>query len=740
MDIKSKKTHSLLGNIKKILLVIVPAIILVCMYPYMEKLVHEEYEKNEQPEDMESYYCAVDNSFVTDALQMIKYEYGSIQQEKNLIENEILAATIMGYMSTYETAKNNIEDNGIVYQLLINENCYMSVTTEDSNDQKLQVVATQLLSGEKTEITQKERDRLGIIGYYIVEYDENGRDVVNKLYIEDEVITYREVGINGLKNNEDEMDTDDEIISYRAPSVFFDAVNTKGVFFIRYADEYVDWYENEQFISVEEAYFNIGALFLIAAVVIAVGLVAVILWKKNQNADPKKKSLYVDVAMILLGFLIMGITYMFYLMCYTNLEALNSYFSRNDVYVLGYMVTGKLIYGMLIACNIIGWSLCFAIEYAVVAASIDFVIHPIQSIKERCLVVIWCKKIASWISCKMKKISAWARETVMAMKDSTRILVIMFVNCMVAIISCFLEVMGIVVLLIYTVVVYLITCKKYVKIKSQYNTVVDTAILMGEGDLKIEITEDMGVFKPISDGLMSIKDGFSKAVAEEAKSRDMKTELITNVSHDLKTPLTAIITYVELLKKEDLSDKDRKKYIETLDMKSQRLKVLIEDLFEISKANSGNVQLNLMELDVVGLIKQVKTELEDRIEESNVNLKWSLPEHKVALKLDGQKTYRIFANLINNILKYSLKGSRAFVEVEDNSKNVKIVFKNVSENEILCDANDLTERFVRGDVSRNSEGSGLGLAIVKSFVELQGGTFHIEVDGDLFKAVIIWEK
>ena len=237
-----------------------------------------------------------------------------------------------------------------------------------------------------------------------------------------------------------------------------------------------------------------------------------------------------------------------------------------------------------------------------------------------------------------------------------------------------------------------------------------------------------------------MQQGFEKAVVEEAKSQSMKTELITNVSHDLKTPLTAIITYVDLLKKEDTTEDERKVYIDTLDKKSQRLKVLIEDLFEVSKAQSGNVQMNFMDVDIVSLLKQVKSEMEDSLEASDLTFRWNLPEEKVMLSLDGQRTYRVFENLISNALKYSMPYSRVYVDVENEKDVVKVIFRNTSAQELDFDPERLTERFVRGDASRKSEGSGLGLAIAKSFVELQNGKFKIEVYGDLFKVILTWNK
>ena len=241
------------------------------------------------------------------------------------------------------------------------------------------------------------------------------------------------------------------------------------------------------------------------------------------------------------------------------------------------------------------------------------------------------------------------------------------------------------------------------------------------------------------DELNNIQKGFKAAVEEEVKSQRMKTELISNVSHDLKTPLTSIIAYVDLLKGEEDEEK-RKAYLETLERKSQRLKHLIEDLFEVSKATTGNINLNIMDVDISYLMKQVVLELDDKINEAGLDVRLSLPEEKVILPLDGQRTYRVFENLIINVVKYALPNSRVYIDIKNGRENVEITIKNISADEITFNINEISDRFVRGDKSRNTEGSGLGLAIVKSFVELQGGKFHIEVDGDLFKAIINFKK
>lgn len=290
--------------------------------------------------------------------------------------------------------------------------------------------------------------------------------------------------------------------------------------------------------------------------------------------------------------------------------------------------------------------------------------------------------------------------------------------------------------IIYSVVIFLVLCKYWKKIQEEYQSLLSTTREMAEGSTKVEYKESNGLFKGLLEELKKVQFGFNKSVQEEIKSQRMKTELITNVSHDLKTPLTAIITYVDLLKDESLSEEERKTYIQVLEQKSTRLKILIEDLFEISKANSQNIVIHRVNMDLTALIQEVQVELEDRIMKSGIEFKLSVPEEKVLVALDSQKTYRIFENLMTNIIKYGLRGSRAYISMEVQPDTVTVILKNISETELNFDASEIMERFVRGDESRNTEGSGLGLAIAKSFAEAQGGTLQIEIDGDLFKAIV----
>ena len=303
----------------------------------------------------------------------------------------------------------------------------------------------------------------------------------------------------------------------------------------------------------------------------------------------------------------------------------------------------------------------------------------------------------------------------------------------------FFWVFGIGVLIAYSIILFLFLRKYLDQVQEQYKSVLRTTSRLAAGDLDTEISEDAGIFNPVQDELRKIQEGFRRAVEEEMKSERMKTDLVTNVSHDLKTPLTAIITYVDLLKNEKDEEK-RKEYIGILEKKSQRLKVLIEDLFEISKATSHNVTLHFMKLDIIGLLKQIELEYDRNLKAAGLEVKWDVPEEKVIVELDSEKAYRIFENLIVNISKYALPNTRVFIEVKEEQDNVSVRMKNVSAAELNFNADEITDRFVRGDVSRNTEGSGLGLSIAKSFTELMHGTLKISTEADLFRVEIVFPR
>ena len=264
--------------------------------------------------------------------------------------------------------------------------------------------------------------------------------------------------------------------------------------------------------------------------------------------------------------------------------------------------------------------------------------------------------------------------------------------------------------------------------------------IIKEGNLhhRIEVGGN-GEFARLSTNVNSITDGLKKAVDSELKSERLKTELITNVSHDIRNPLTSIITYVDLLKNEkDLTKVGE--YIEVLDQKAQRLKLLTDDLFEASKASSGNIPVSLEKIAIVSLITQGLGELNDKIEANGLDIKLNYPQEKVYVTADGKLLWRSIENLLSNIFNYTLAQSRVYIDIEDLGDEIRISFKNISAYELNISADELMERFKRGDESRNSQGSGLGLSIAKNLIEIQKGKFNIHVDGDLFKAMIYLPK
>ncbi|WP_036654956.1 sensor histidine kinase [Paenisporosarcina sp. TG-14] len=253
------------------------------------------------------------------------------------------------------------------------------------------------------------------------------------------------------------------------------------------------------------------------------------------------------------------------------------------------------------------------------------------------------------------------------------------------------------------------------------------------GDLNIR---GKSVFAEHAKHLNTLRTGVRTSQSEQAKSERLKTELITNVSHDLRTPLTSIITYTDLLKNPDLTTEERQSYVTILDRKSQRLKTLIEDLFEVSKMASGNMQLNKQRVDLTQLMQQALAEHEEAIQKSGLDFRITTPEIKLFAYVDGQKWWRVLDNLIGNAIKYTMPGTRVYVALKEEDGCAQFIVKNVTKYELGDNIDELFERFKRSDTSRHTEGSGLGLAIAQSIVDLHGGIMSIDVDGDLFKATV----
>lgn len=265
-------------------------------------------------------------------------------------------------------------------------------------------------------------------------------------------------------------------------------------------------------------------------------------------------------------------------------------------------------------------------------------------------------------------------------------------------------------------------------------------IAKGELDCKVDTSKLRGPFKEHGEDLNSITDGMNRAVGERMKSERFRTELITNVSHDIKTPLTSIINYVDLLEKEQPENEKMREYLEVLDRQSAKLKKLIDDLLEASKASSGSLSVNLTECELGILLDQMAGEYSEKLSAAGLELILTKPEESVKIMADGRHMWRIFDNLLNNICKYAQRGTRVYLDLTADALKATVTFRNISATRLNISGDELTERFVRGDSSRNTEGSGLGLSIAQSLAQLQKGALDITIDGDLFKVVLRFDR
>ena len=339
------------------------------------------------------------------------------------------------------------------------------------------------------------------------------------------------------------------------------------------------------------------------------------------------------------------------------------------------------------------------------------------------------------------KIQGWLRTINQKATENKRIFwyYLLFIIISIMLASLFYTGIAIILLIGFWIWAYY-QIKKYILEQEKIKNALKDIYEGKSNDVHLNESELKGALKEMAIYVNDIASGFSNAINESLKSERLKTELITNVSHDIKTPLTSIINYVDLLKKENIQDEKVKEYIDILDKKSQRLKKLTEDLVEASKVSSGNVKLNLENINIKELFNQTIGEFKDRFEEKNLIIETTIPNDNIKINADSRYLYRIIENLFSNITKYALEGSRVYIDIIEKEKIVDISIKNISKDKLNISSDELMQRFVRGDKSRYTEGSGLGLSIAKSLTELQGGTFDIIIDGDLFKVHIIWSK
>lgn len=389
---------------------------------------------------------------------------------------------------------------------------------------------------------------------------------------------------------------------------------------------------------------------------------------------------------------------------------------------------------LLLVINFVVWYLSLLVV-AIGAFLIKYIVTygPIRYIKDHTLV----SKFFAYIKEKLNLIS----EIELTSPMNTTIMKYVLINGAITIFIAIWNVpLSIVFAIIYTLVLFFYAKKKTQEIQSNYNTLLNSIQNIISEDFDTITEKDFGIFESSKKELSQLSKNFELAIQEKVKSEKMKTELISNVSHDLKTPLTCIKNYLVLLKDDDITLENKHYYLEQLNLYTNRLKNLIEDLFEISKVDSGNINLNIQELDIVSLLNQAYLENEDMLESKDITFIKKSNAEKLVLNLDSDKTYRVFENLLTNIDKYALPGSRAYLTLTELPDQVEIEFSNISEVAMDFTSEEITERFVRGDKSRSKQGSGLGLAIARSFTEAQGGTFKITIDCDLFKVKITFPK
>ena len=293
-------------------------------------------------------------------------------------------------------------------------------------------------------------------------------------------------------------------------------------------------------------------------------------------------------------------------------------------------------------------------------------------------------------------------------------------------------------IVIFNFVVYHIIYKKSIELDKLEYAVKSMAI--GDINYKLEVEDFSGKEVVTAKSLNSIGQGLEKAISNQVKSERLKADLITNVSHDLKTPLTSIINYVDLIKREDIQNKKVAEYVEVLERKSRHLKNLTEDLLEASKLSSGNVSVEMNNIDIVEMILQMNGEFEEKYAEHKLTIVSELPKETVMVNADVRHLWRILDNIYTNAYKYARKDSRVYVSIESEDDMAVFTMKNISEHPLNINSDELTERFVRGDISRSTEGSGLGLSIAKSLADLQKAVFNVQIDGDLFKIIIKLHK
>ncbi len=415
--------------------------------------------------------------------------------------------------------------------------------------------------------------------------------------------------------------------------------------------------------------------------------------------------------------------------------------------VIGIWLAGTIISGTLIANSSLGYShvvvtvivICLICGTYTMAWFLIGYLSLVRGIKAGTL---WknslIRKVLKWIGKCSGKLADFARAFSRNTAEKIKVLLVggAFLFLQFLIIGCVFSGAGVFLLALMAVDVAVMIFA--IRKADGLDLIMDGLKKISDGELQYKIKTDTltGKQKVMAEYINNIGRGLDAAVENSLKKERMQTELITNVSHDLKTPLTSIINYVDLMKRENPTDPKIQEYLRILDEKSQRLKVLTEDVVEASKASTGNIKLEMNDIDFVEMVQQVIGEFEEKFKEKNLTMMVHFTDEPSIIYADGQRMWRVLENVFGNVVKYAMEGTRVYAEISNRNKKVTFSLKNISAQPLNISADELTERFIRGDVARNTEGSGLGLSIAKSLTELQGGEFKLYLDGDLFKVMI----
>ena len=415
--------------------------------------------------------------------------------------------------------------------------------------------------------------------------------------------------------------------------------------------------------------------------------------------------------------------------------------------VIGIWLAGTIISGTLIANSSLGYS--HAVVTVIVTCLICgtytmawFLIGYLSLVRRIKAGTLWknslIRTVLKWIGKCSGKLADFARAFSRNTAEKIKVLLVggAFLFLQFLIIGCLFSGAGVFLLALMAVDVAVMIFA--IRKADGQDRIMDGLKKISDGELQYKIKTDTltGKQKVMAEYINNIGSGLDAAVENSLKKERMQTELITNVSHDLKTPLTSIINYVDLMKRENPTDPKIQEYLRILDEKSQRLKVLTEDVVEASKASTGNIKLEMNDIDFVEMVQQVIGEFEEKFQEKNLTMMVHFTDEPSIIYADGQRMWRVLENVFGNVVKYAMEGTRVYAEISNRNKKVTFSLKNISAQPLNISADELTERFIRGDVARNTEGSGLGLSIAKSLTELQGGEFKLYLDGDLFKVMI----